>query len=77
MVTDRDNVEQAKGFLRGSLDISVEDAFDLLRRYARTQGDQLSLVSQRLMTEPHTRPAILAAMRQLLQSPPSDSYGVR
>jgi AmiR/NasT family two-component response regulator len=29
-------VEQARGFLREVLDISVDDAYDLLRRYAAT-----------------------------------------
>ena len=40
MVTDSDVVEQAKGFLREILDISVEDAYGLLRRYAQVHGDQ-------------------------------------
>lgn len=69
MVTHPVVVEQARGFLRESLDISVEAALDLLRRYAGTHGDQLSRVSRRLMTEPDTRAAIIADMRQMLDSP--------
>jgi hypothetical protein len=55
-------VEQAKGFVRERLDVSVEDAFTLLRRYARSHDDHLTDVSRRLITEPDRRPAILAAM---------------
>ncbi len=56
MVTDSDVVEQAKGFLREILDISVEDAYGLLRRYAQVHGDQQVRVSRRLMSEPGARP---------------------
>lgn len=55
-------VEQAKGFLRESLGVSVEDGFDLLRRYARYHNDHLTGVSRRLITQPDCRPTILAAM---------------
>jgi hypothetical protein len=56
-------VEQAKGFLREVLDISVDDAYDLLRRYAQTNDDQLTTrMSRQLITEPNSRPAILAAI---------------
>jgi hypothetical protein len=68
VVTDGDIVEQAKGFLRGSLDVSLEDALGLLG-YGRTHGFQLTGVSRSLMTEPHTRPAILAVMREMLDAP--------
>jgi AmiR/NasT family two-component response regulator len=60
-------VEQAKGFLREVLDISVDDAYDLLRRYTHADDDQLTIrVSRQLIAEPNSRPAILAAMRQIL-----------
>jgi GAF domain-containing protein len=62
-------VEQAKGFLHERLGVSVEDAFALLRRYARTHDDHLTAVSRRLITEPDARSAILAAMRQMAASP--------
>src|ERR1700753_2924655 len=51
-------VEQAKGFLRERLDVSVDDAFALLRRYARVHGDHLTDVARQLMTEPRSRPAL-------------------
>ena len=56
-------------FLRGSLDVSLEDALGLLDRYARTHGYQLTEVSRSLMTEPCTRPTILAVMRELIDAP--------
>ena len=68
MVTDLDVVEMAKGFLRAIFDISVEDASGLLRRYAQARDEQLTRVSQQLVTEPNSRPAILAAIRQMLTS---------
>jgi len=68
MGTDAVVVEQAKGFLRAILDISIAEASDLLRRYAQAHDDQLTRVSQQLVTEPNSRPAILATMRQMLTS---------
>ncbi|HEY0227893.1 MAG TPA: ANTAR domain-containing protein, partial [Mycobacterium sp.] len=62
-------VEQAKGFLRERLAISVDEAFTLLRRYAHTHHGHMTVVARRLLTEPDTRPAILAAMRQLTTVP--------
>jgi GAF domain-containing protein len=64
-LTGRVVVEQAKGFLRESLDVSIEDAFQLLRTYSRAHGRHLTEVSRRLMTEPGSRPEILAAMVEL------------
>ncbi len=61
-------VEQAKGFLRESLDVSVEEAFQLLRTYSRTHRRHLTEVARRLMTEPESRPQVLAAMSELAQS---------
>ena len=43
-------VEQAKGLLRETLDISVEDAFTYMRSYARANGEHLTDVARRLMT---------------------------
>jgi hypothetical protein len=64
-------VEQAKGFLRERLDVAVEDAFTLLRRYARSHGDHLTAVSRRLIARPDSRPAILAAMATMKVAPPA------
>jgi hypothetical protein len=58
-------VEQAKGYLREVLDVSVEEGFRLLRAYARSHGDHLSEVARRLIHQPDARPAILAAMRSM------------
>jgi hypothetical protein len=66
-LTSRIVVEQAKGFLRARLDVSVDDAFSLLRRYARANGDHLTDVSRRLMAEPASRPALLAGISELAQ----------
>jgi hypothetical protein len=70
-LTNRIVVDQAKGFLAQRLEVSVDDAFKLLRRYVRTHGDHLTEVSRRLITEPDGRQTILAAMTQMLAVPPS------
>jgi hypothetical protein len=64
-LTQRIVVEQAKGFLRERLDISVDEAFALLRRYARAHGDHLTDVARQLMTEPSSRSALLERMSEL------------
>jgi GAF domain-containing protein len=69
-LTSRILVEQAKGFLRESLDISVEQAFQLLRRYARDNGDHLTDVARRLMTDRRARPALLAAIAEFASATP-------
>ncbi len=58
-------VEQAKGFLRERLDITVADAFTVLRRYAHTSGTHLTTVARQLMSEPDTRPALVASLREV------------
>jgi hypothetical protein len=70
-LTSRIVVDQAKGFLSQRLELSVDDAFALLRRYARTHGDHLTELSRRLVTEPAGRQTILAAMTQMVGAPPS------
>ena len=59
-------VKQAKGFLRERLDVSVEDAFTLLRRYGDTHGDHLSEVARRLINDPESRQPILAALTPMV-----------
>ena len=61
-------IEQAKGFLRESLDLSVADAFVLLRRYAHSSGIHLTEVARQLVSEPESRPELLAGMQQLTAS---------
>lgn len=58
-------IEQAKGFLRESLDVSVEASFHLLRTYARTSGQHLTDVARRLMTDRSARPELVAALSEL------------
>jgi GAF domain/ANTAR domain len=55
-------VEQAKGFLRERLDVSIAVAFTLLRGYARSSGIHLTDLARQLMSEPAARPALLAAL---------------
>lgn len=62
-------VEQAKGFLRESLTVSVEDAFTLLRRYAHAHGEHMTSVARRLLTVRGDRQAILDTMRQMVPRP--------
>jgi hypothetical protein len=69
-LTNRVHVEQAKGFLRESLDISVEQAFQLLRSYAHTHGDHLTDVARRLMIDRQTRPTLLAAIAEFDSAAP-------
>ncbi|KKC06574.1 GAF and ANTAR domain-containing protein [Mycobacterium nebraskense] len=69
-LTSRVIVEQAKGFLCEKLDVSVEQAFDLLRTYARANGEHLTDVSRRLMTDRYSRLLLVAALAELLAAPP-------
>jgi hypothetical protein len=63
-------VEQAKGFLRESLDVSVADAFRLLRTYAHATGQHLTDLAQRLMTDRGARPQLVAALAELATDSP-------
>jgi GAF domain-containing protein len=69
-LTHRVIVEQAKGFVREMLDVSVEEAFSLLRTYARAQGEHLTEVSRRLITDRYSRPMLVAALAELAEAPP-------
>lgn len=69
-LTQRIVVEQAKGFLRERLDVSVHDAFGLLRRYARSRREHMTEVSRRLISEPDARPALLDGISQIAAAPP-------
>ena len=69
-LTSRVIVEQAKGFLRGVLNVSVEEAFRMLRTYARDRGEHLTDVAHRLMSDRHSRPILVAELAELLAAPP-------
>jgi GAF domain/ANTAR domain len=64
-LTRRIVVEQANGFLRAQFDISVDEAFSLLRRYAHAHGEHLTEVARQLMGEPSSRAALLERMTEL------------
>ena len=68
-LTSRVIVEQAKGFLREMLGVSVEEAFHLLRTYARDSGEHLTDVARRLMTDRYSRPMLVAALADLAAWP--------
>ncbi len=69
-MTNRIVVEQAKGLLHEMLDVSIEDAFDLLRTYARVNGEHLSELARRLMTDRYSRLLLVADLAELMASPP-------
>jgi hypothetical protein len=66
-LSDRVVVEQAKGFLREIFDVSVEDAFVLLRSYARSRGEHLTDVARGLMSDRVLRPVMIEAMSGMVQ----------
>jgi hypothetical protein len=68
-LTNRVVVEQAKGFLREVLDVSVEDAFKVLRAYSRARGEHLTDVARRLMTDRHSRPVLVASITDFASQP--------
>jgi hypothetical protein len=61
-------IEQAKGLLRETLDISVEEAFALMRAYARANGEHLTAVARRLMTDRNARPVLVSAIAEFASS---------
>ena len=68
-LTNRVIVEQAKGLLHEMLDVSVEGAFDLLRTYARLNGEHLTDLARRLMTDRYARLLLVADLAELLAAP--------
>jgi hypothetical protein len=68
-LTSRVIIEQAKGFLREMLGVSVEEAFNLLRTYARDSGEHLTDVARKLMTDRYSRPMLVAALAELAEGP--------
>ncbi len=69
-LTNRVIVEQAKGLLRQMLDVSLEEAFNLLRTYARANGEHLTDVARRLMTDRYSRPMLVGELAELMAAPP-------
>ena len=48
-LTSRIVVEQAKGAIAHAGDLNMEDAFDVLRRYARDHGTKLSIIASQVV----------------------------
>ena len=55
-LTSRVTIEQAKGALARTHDIDVDQAFELLRRYARTHNLKLVEVARTVVTDPASIP---------------------
>jgi signal transduction protein with GAF and PtsI domain len=68
-------VEQAKGFLHERLDLSVSEAFDLLRRYAHHSSTHLSAVAHQLVSEPEARPGIMSNLTDLAAAAQGSHHG--
>jgi hypothetical protein len=68
-LTSRVIVEQAKGFLRETLNVSVEEAFRLLRTYARGSGEHLTDVARKLMTDRGSRQLLVVELAELRAGP--------
>ncbi|BBZ18583.1 GAF and ANTAR domain-containing protein [Mycolicibacterium gadium] len=62
-------VEQAKGLLRESLDVSIEDAFILLRSYSRANGEHMTEVARRLMADRNARLVLVSAIAEFATPP--------
>jgi len=60
-------IEQAKGFLREIFDVSVDDAFTLLRAYARSRGEHLTDVARVLISNRPVRPTIIEALWRMVE----------
>jgi GAF domain-containing protein/ANTAR domain-containing protein len=69
-LTSRVIVEQAKGLLHQMLDVSLETAFNLLRTYARANGEHLTDVAHRLMTDRLSRPMLVGRLAEMAAAPP-------
>ena len=65
VLASRTVVEQAKGFLCERLDVTLSEAFQLLRRYARQSGRHLTDVARELMSERAARPALVTDLSRL------------
>jgi hypothetical protein len=64
-LSGRIQVEQAKGYLSEVLDMSMDEAFRLLRTHSRMRGEHLTDVARRLMRDRHTRPEVVRALMEL------------
>jgi GAF domain-containing protein len=58
-------VEQAKGYLSEVLEVSVGQAFSLLRRHAQADQSHLTELARELITHAESRERLVAAMRSM------------
>jgi len=61
-LADRVVVDQATGYVSECLDVSTEDAFHMLRTYARTRVQHLTDAARQVLDHPEQRKDILAAL---------------
>ena len=59
-------IEQAKGILAERLKLSLTEAFEVLRRAARSNGLKVHAVARRIVDEPETPEIVLEALRRHL-----------
>lgn len=58
----RISIEQAKGVLAERLRLSLDDAFEVLRRAARSNGLKAHVVARQILDEPETPAIVVAAL---------------
>jgi hypothetical protein len=61
-LADRVVVDQATGYVSERLGVSAEDAFHLLRTYARTRAEHLTDAARHVLGDPERRKYILASL---------------
>lgn len=59
-------IEQAKGVLAERLRLPMDEAFQVLRRAARSNGLKVHVVARRIVDEPETPAIVLAALQARL-----------
>jgi hypothetical protein len=64
-------IEQAKGYLRARLDITIDEAFALLRRYAGVRQMHLTELARALVSDRQNRSAIVDGLTALLHEMPN------
>ena len=60
-------IEQAKGMLAERLRLSIDEAFEVLRRASRSSGTKIHAMAARVLNEPDTPVEVVVALRQTLE----------
>ena len=80
-LSSRIAIEQAKGLLSERFQLTIDDAFRLLRRSARNTRTNIHQLATRVVNEPHTPPEITATLNGTAtkprEQPPSQRLAVR